>query len=135
MSEQDVDTGLATADRAAATPRRIHVLLRRPLRRAVALAITMGALAAAAMRADVIGIERAASHLPLLTLVIIGVALSAGMAFACLRLQFVAQDLGAGIRFRDTLVATTAGVLGGALFFSIFGQVLARSAVLSKSGV
>lgn len=105
------------------------------LRRAFFFGVTVAALAAALARVDVGGIARQAASLSAPTLALLCTALVAGAFFACLRLRFVAEDLGSPIRFRDAMTATAVGAIGGTVFFSIFGQVLARSAVLAKTGV
>jgi hypothetical protein len=113
----------------------LRIKIGRSLRIAVPLAITAAALAAVAARVDIAGIEQAASSLPVMALVTIPTALTVGTMIASLRLQLIARDIERPMRFRDAVIATTTGALGGALFFSIFGQVLARSAVLSKTGI
>lgn len=117
--------------------RQILVTLSAPtiLRRLVPLLITAVALLAAATRIDATEIARTALGLPGMALVIVCAALLCGTLLASLRLQLIAWDLKRRMQFGDAMTATTAGALGGALFFSIFGQVWARSAVLSKSGV
>jgi hypothetical protein len=105
------------------------------LRRIVFFGVTVAALVAALARVDAGGIARQAASLSVPTLAMLCTALVAGAFFACLRLRFVAEDLGSPIRFRDAMTATAVGAIGGTVFFSIFGQVLARSAVLARTGV
>lgn len=109
--------------------------VRVPLRGVLFCGVTAVALAAAFMHVNIAGVARAAASLPAAALVTLAAALVAGTLLSCLRLQLVARDLGAPMRFGDAMAATAAGAIGGALFFSIFGQVLARSAVLAKTGV
>ena len=109
--------------------------VRASLRSVLLIGVTGLALAAALAHVDVGGVARTAATLPAPALATLAAALIAGALLSCLRLQLVAHDLGAPMRFGDAMAATAAGTIGGALFFSIFGQVLARSAVLAKSGV
>jgi hypothetical protein len=51
---------------------------------------------------------------------------------ASLRFQVLAKDMGYGLDYRQAMLAVGAGALGGALFFQIAGQLIARSAILGR---
>jgi hypothetical protein len=69
------------------------------------------------------------------SLVIALVALALSCVVAILRVLFIARDLGYRLSFRESAAAFSFGSLAGALFFQIAGQVIARSAYLSRIGV
>lgn len=105
------------------------------LRRVMPLAVTLVALAAAFNRFDIGPILKSAADLPVTTLLLVALALLAGNLLACLRLKLIAQDFHQRLSLRDAIVATLSGQLAGSFFFQIIGQTIARSAVLSKTGV
>jgi hypothetical protein len=105
------------------------------LRGVFPIAVTLVALGAALYRFDVGNLARTADALSLYAFVIVTLALLAGNLLACVRLQLIARDMNHRLRFLDVLVAMTSGQLAGSFFFQIFGQTLARSATLAKSGV
>ena len=104
-------------------------------RRAVPLTVTVVALAAAAARLDFASLLSTLRELHLPTLLWVVVLLLAGNLLACLRLRLIALDFGQKLSIREAVVAATAGQLAGTFFFQIIGQTIARSAVLSKSGI
>ena len=64
------------------------------------------------------------------------IALSiAATALAVWRLKFIAQDLGYRLSIRDAVAALSLGVLAGTMFFQLIGQLMARSALLSRRGM
>jgi Lysylphosphatidylglycerol synthase TM region len=63
------------------------------------------------------------------------VLLVCGALLASARLAFIASDLGYRMRAVDAIAALSLGQLGGAIFFQIVGQLVARSAVLARRGV
>ena len=58
-----------------------------------------------------------------------------GTAIAVLRVRLIAQDIGYHLKWRDATAVLSYGNLAGALFFQVFGQLIARSAYLSARGV
>lgn len=105
------------------------------LRGVFPIAVTLMALGAALYRFDIGSLAKTADALSLYAFVIVTLALLAGNLLACVRLQLIARDMNHRLRFLDVLVAMTSGQLAGSFFFQIFGQTLARSATLAKSGV
>ena len=105
------------------------------LRAVFPFAVTLVALGAALYRFDIGGLTRTADALSLSAFLVVTLALLAGNLLACVRLQLIARDMNHRLRFLDVLVALTSGQLAGSFFFQIFGQTLARSATLAKSGV
>jgi uncharacterized membrane protein YbhN (UPF0104 family) len=55
-----------------------------------------------------------------------------GALLASWRLQLIASDLGYRLTFRDSVSALSLGQLAGSLFFQLAGQLMARSALLSR---
>ena len=53
-------------------------------------------------------------------------ACSLGFAFATLRLRTIASDLGYCISLRQSAAAVSLGQIGGAVFFQLVGQLMAR---------
>ena len=104
-------------------------------RRAVPLAVTVVALIVAASRFDAGSMLAAARALHPTILLWVVILLLCGNLLACLRLCVVARDFGQRLPIREGVVASTAGQLAGSFFFQIIGQTIARSTVLSKSGI
>jgi len=64
------------------------------------------------------------------------VALAAvATALSVWRLRLIAQDLGYRLTVRDAIAALSLGMLAGTVFFQVFGQLLARGALLSRRGM
>ena len=99
------------------------------------VAVTLAALGFAASRIDFGDISKTAGSLEPGALIAAAASLGVGMLLACFRLQMVARHLGQPVRLSDAVVAATAGQLAGTFFFQIFGQTIARSAILSRSGL
>ncbi len=99
------------------------------------LTVTVVALAVAAIRLDFESLAATLRGLHPPSLIWVMVLLLAGNLLACLRLRLIAQDFGQKLSIREAVIATTAGQLAGTFFFQIIGQTIARSAVLSKSGI
>ena len=66
---------------------------------------------------------------PVSALLLVGVALSS------LRLKLITADLGYPLSFRDAAMTLSVGQLAGTAFFQLAGQLIGRSAVLSRRGI
>jgi hypothetical protein len=66
---------------------------------------------------------------------LVAVLLLGNVMLASLRLKLVATDLGYPLTFRDAAVALSVGQLAGIAFFQFAGQLIGRSAVLSRRGI
>jgi hypothetical protein len=66
---------------------------------------------------------------PVSALLLVGVALSS------LRLKLITADLGYPLSFRDAAMTLSVGQLAGTVFFQLAGQLIGRSAVLSRRGI
>jgi hypothetical protein len=105
------------------------------LRSVFPIVVTLVALGAALYRFDIGNLGNIVSQLPLSALFVVLAAFIVANLLASLRLWFIARDFNHALRFGDALVAMTSGQLAGSFFFQIFGQTIARSATLAKSGV
>jgi hypothetical protein len=56
-------------------------------------------------------------------------------ALSVWRLKLIARDLGYRLTIRDAIAALSLGMLAGTVFFQVFGQLLARGALLSRRGM
>jgi uncharacterized membrane protein YbhN (UPF0104 family) len=84
------------------------------------------------------GFEEIINHIRELSPAAIGVieaGLLANALMAALRFKVISTDAGHPIGLRQAMAAVGAGSLGGALFFQIAGQLMARSIVLRRGGV
>ena len=99
------------------------------------IGVTVLALAVAFTRVDFSRLALTSDWLAPGALVASCAALAFGALLSCVRLQIVARQLGHPLRLGDAIVATTSGQLAGSFFFQIFGQTIARTAVLGKVGV
>lgn len=104
-------------------------------KRVVAALVSAIALAVALWLVDIHAIGEAARRLSGTTIAIVVLALTAGALLASARLACVAADVGYKMRASDAIAALSLGQLAGALFFQLVGQIIARSAVLSRRGV
>ena len=77
----------------------------------------------------------AMAQLPAGAVVSVTLSMMAGALLASLRLQWIARDLGYRLSFRDAMSALSLGQVMGSLFFQIAGQLLARSAIMSRRQV
>ena len=114
-------------------PRVLQGRAAKKIGRLIPAAVTVAAFVVAGSRIDLGDAIAAARNLPVTTLINVFAVLLLGSALACLRLWFIAGDMGRPVRFRDAIVATMSGQLAGAVFFQIIGQTIARSAILSKA--
>lgn len=69
------------------------------------------------------------------TLLTICLFLLVSSAFAALRLRVIATSFGYELSLRESVAVLGLGQLGGALFFQIFGQLMARGSYLARQGV
>jgi hypothetical protein len=69
-----------------------------------------------------------------LLLVVVMLATAATLLSAW-RLKLISQDLGYRLSVRDSIAALSIGVLAGTMFFQLIGQLMARSALLSRRGM
>lgn len=106
-----------------------------PVRHLVSVGVTLAALVVAVAQIDLEGAVATAMAIPKANLAVVVLALASGALLASARLAFIAADIGFPMRARDAIAAMSLGQIGGALFFQVFGQTIARSAVLSRRGV
>lgn len=106
-----------------------------PAKRIVAVLVSAIALIAALLLVDLGAVAAAAGRLSATTILIVLLALTAGALLASARLACVAADVGYKMRASDAIAALSLGQLAGAIFFQLVGQLIARSAVLSRRGV
>lgn len=106
-----------------------------PAKRVLALVVSAIALIAALLLVDLGAVAVAAGRLSATTILIVLLALTAGALLASARLAYVAADIGYKMRASDAIAALSLGQLAGAIFFQLVGQLIARSAVLSRRGV
>lgn len=69
------------------------------------------------------------------TLGLIAFFLLASSLLASLRLRSIAADFGYSLSVRDSIAVLSLGQIGGAIFFQIFGQLMARGSYLSRRNV
>lgn len=62
-------------------------------------------------------------------------ALVTNAVLASLRFKVIAEDMGQKVPFREALRTVSASGLAGAIFFHLAGQLIARGAIMSRSGV
>lgn len=102
---------------------------------ALSVAVTAAAFVVAFMQADLSAFWLAIGSISPPTLALAGSALLAGALLAALRLWFIARDVGHRLSARDALLALSVGQVAGAVSVQFFGQIVARSALLSPRGV
>jgi O-Antigen ligase/Lysylphosphatidylglycerol synthase TM region len=66
---------------------------------------------------------------------IVSIAMLSNVIFAAARFKIIAGDMGNAISWRGAIATVSASSLAGALFFQLAGQLIARSAIMSRSGV
>jgi hypothetical protein len=81
------------------------------------------------------GIADAARNVSPLGLSIVFAALLANALAAALRFKIIAADVGHSIGFRRAVAAVSVGTLGGAAFFQLAGQLMARGAMMNRAGI
>jgi len=73
--------------------------------------------------------------LNLATLGLVAFFLLASSLFASLRIRSIAAGFGYTLSLRDSIAVLSLGQIGGAIFFQIFGQLMARGSYLSHRNV
>ena len=105
------------------------------IRAAISIGVTVAVALVFLHNSDLGAFSRTLERLsPLVVLVALAV-LVLGMGIAVLRVRLIAQDVGYQLRWRDAAAVFSYGSLAGALFFQVFGQLIARGAYLSVRGV
>jgi hypothetical protein len=80
-------------------------------------------------------ISAAMSQLVWPSVLLVALLLLGGVVLASLRLKLITADLGYRLTFRDAAMTLSAGQLAGTAFFQLAGQLIGRSAVLSRRGI
>jgi hypothetical protein len=80
-------------------------------------------------------IESALSGLLFSSIVLVVILLFDGVVLSSLRLKLITSDLGYRLSFRDAVMTLSVGQLAGSVFFQFAGQLIGRSAVLSRKGI
>lgn len=110
-------------------------LARQNRRSLVALLVTAGAAPAIYFQTDIGGFFAAAAEMPAGAVAAAGIMLLLGALLAVLRLWFITHDIGRNLSARDAMLALSMGQLAGSLTIQFFGQIAARSALLSSRGI
>jgi uncharacterized membrane protein YbhN (UPF0104 family) len=97
--------------------------------------LLVGAIAYVTSQAAWTQILSAISNLSWFAIVAATLLMAAGAMLASLRLWYISRDLGYHLTFRDAVSALGLGQVAGVLFFQIAGQLMARSAFLSRRSV
>ena len=69
------------------------------------------------------------------SVLLVAALLLGGVVLSSLRLKLIAADLGYPLTFRDAAMTLSVGQLAGTAFFQFAGQLIGRSAVLSRRGI
>jgi uncharacterized membrane protein YbhN (UPF0104 family) len=101
----------------------------------ISIALLVAAITLVALNFDTSGLLAGIGQLSILTLCGVLVALLANALTAALRLKIIARYIGHPLNFRQAMAAVSVGSLGGAAFFQIAGQLVARGVVMGRSGV
>lgn len=111
----------------------------RPASRSIKISVSLATLAAAmvllAFNYDLSNVVQDLGNLTFPVLAIVSIAMLTNVLFAVVRFKVIARDMGNAISWRGAMATVSAGSLAGALFFQLAGQLIARSAILSRSGV
>jgi hypothetical protein len=84
---------------------------------------------------DPAAVHAALSRLFSLSVVLVVVLLFGGAILSSLRLKLITADLGYPQSFRDAAATPSAGQLAGTAFFQFAGQLIGRSAIMSRRGI
>jgi hypothetical protein len=107
-----------------------------PLRKtAISAVLLFAVLGTLVFSVDLAEILNRARLLSAPTLTVVLAALLANCFAAALRLKIISSDIGTPVTFRQAMAAVSGGNLAGAAFFQIAGQLMARGAILAKSGI
>jgi O-antigen ligase len=102
----------------------------------LALSITLVAgIVVGLLNSNPRAIEAAWSELLFSSVVLVLMLLFGGVVLSSLRLKLITSDLGYRLSFRDAAMTLSAGQLAGSVFFQFAGQLIGRSAVLSRKGI
>lgn len=101
----------------------------------IAIAVTAVALLVVFSQLDMTGIVFAITQVEFGAAALAGLLLLIGAFLAVVRLWFIANDIGHRLSSRDTMLALGLGQLAGAATIQFFGQIAARTALLSNRGL
>lgn len=101
----------------------------------IAIAVTAITLLVVLSQLDMARIVSAISQVQFGTVALAGLLLLIGAFLAVVRLWFIANDIGHRLSTRDTMLALGVGQLAGAATIQFFGQIAARTALLSNRGL
>ncbi|SHN82481.1 lysylphosphatidylglycerol synthase domain-containing protein [Bradyrhizobium erythrophlei] len=107
----------------------------RSIRVAVSIAALSVALALLSNNYDLSKVGQDFDALTLPVVAIVSVALLSNTLVAVIRFKIIANDMGDAMSWRRAMATVSAGSLAGALFFQLAGQLIARSAIMRRSGV
>lgn len=105
------------------------------MRAAVALVLVLGVTVLAVYGIGLDSIRESVGGLTVASLALAFLALLGNAVAASFRFQIIARDTGTTIGFRQAMAAVGGGSLGGAIFFQVAGQLLARGAIMARGGV
>lgn len=84
---------------------------------------------------DIAQLRQALSNLSFAYVAAPTLAIIVSSLFASLRVRSIARALGYPLSLRDSVAVLSLGQLGGALFFQVFGQLMARGSYLTRRNV
>lgn len=105
------------------------------LRAAISIALLTAVAVLLSQQVDRATIGQTVHDVSFTALGLAATALLAGALLAAARVRLVADDLGYRLTWREALAALGLGQIGGAAFFQIAGQLIARGAYLSRRGL
>jgi O-antigen ligase/uncharacterized membrane protein YbhN (UPF0104 family) len=108
---------------------------RRIARLAVSAVLLLVVIASVLWISDPKAVTAAGSELFSLSIVLVLLLLLGGVVLSSLRLQLITSDLGYRLTFRDAAMTLSVGQLAGTAFFQLAGQLIGRSAILSRRGI
>jgi O-antigen ligase len=95
----------------------------------------LSVVAAVVWMSDRSALSSAVAELFLPTVIPVLALLMAGVILSSLRLKLITADLGYSLSLRDAAMTLSIGQLAGTAFFQLAGQLIGRSAVLSRRGI
>jgi hypothetical protein len=126
------DTGAAALPNATGL---FDMLPRSLLQTLVSVTLLGAVLFAVIQQAGLSNLSQTALDTPAGPVLLAVCGLMVGVLLAAARVKLVADDLGYELKWRDALSALGLSQLGGAAFFHLAGQLIARSAYLSRRGI
>ena len=105
------------------------------IRAVMSLAMLASVFGIVIAQIDTSAIFTALSAVPAGTVLLALFCMLTGSLLASARVKMVAGDLGYRLTWRNALAALVLGQIGGAVFFQLAGQLVARGAYLSRRGV